>query len=238
MKILYHVENRIGIMTLSAPPYNVLDDPEFENADRLTAFFDRTDIKAVIMRGAGRNFCAGADLNTLREQISSDQFEERMNRGKELCRIIAEAPVPTAAVIRGSCLGAGLELALSCCFRFASSSALIGFPETERGVMPGFGGTLIAGEGVRRSTLVELILSGRMVQGEEAGNLGLVHELAPAGQIENRARDCLTTLVADRDPNVIRSVMESINNGNRMEKRAALRRETELFVALARRNMK
>ncbi len=234
MKVSYHVEGSIGFITLTAPPYNVLHDPEFENADRFSAFFEREEIKAVIVQGAGRHFCAGADLSGLREQSQSGEFEKRMNRGKHLCRIITEAPVPTAAVIRGCCLGAGLEIALSCCFRFASANAMLGFPETEQGVMPGFGGTLISGSIVVRSTLVELVLSGRMIRGEEAKVLGIVHECGPTGRIRKQAQDFLTMLVENRDPKVIRSVMESINNGERLEKQAALRRETELFVTLAR----
>lgn len=237
MEVSYHVEEYVGFITLTAPPYNVLNDPEFENADRLCAFFEREEIKAVIIQGAGRHFCAGADLSGLRKQSHSVEFEKRMNRGKQLCRIITGAPVPTAAVIRGSCLGAGLEIALSCCFRFASANAILGFPETEHGVIPGFGGTLISGSIVDRSTLVELVLSGRMIRGEEAKSLGVVHECGTTAGIEQQARDFLKMLVENRDPKVIRSVMESINNGERLEKQAALRRETELFVTLARQNV-
>jgi enoyl-CoA hydratase/carnithine racemase len=148
-------------------------------------------------------------------------------------RMIMYATVPVIAAIRGGCLGGGLEIALSCHFRIASRNALFGFPECRHGLMPALGGSVMSGRLLSRRAAVDLILSGRMFDGGEAVEMGLVDVLASSGTVMDRAMDFARDLVGDRSPELIRAVMESIHNSVRMTREEALVRETELFMQVA-----
>lgn len=157
-----------------------------------------------------------------------------MDGGKELLSLVADAPIPTLALVRGGCLGAGLEIALCCHFRFAASSSLFGFPEVELGLIPGFGGPLFLDGVATRRAAVDLLLSGRMVGAAEAHGLGIVDRVCAAGDLERSARDYLLGLVGKRTVSQVRAVMESVRNSRKLPLAAALRRETELFIGVAR----
>ncbi len=234
MHINYEIDGHIGIVTLSNPPYNTLTDPAFEDPARLRSFLDTPSLKAILLRGEGRHFCAGADLEHIRMQAAdSEAFARKLNTGKGLLERIACAPLPVAAAIRGSCLGAGLEIALACHFRVAATSALLGFPESGHLLIPGFGGT-VATDSVSRNELVRLILSGEMMRGDEARGRGLVDRCCTVSRLEEITRELLDSMVARRPGRVIRAAMESVANGRRMSRHDALLRETDLFCSLAR----
>ena len=235
MRLEYVQENGIGWITLSNPPYNTLTHPVFAEAGELRRFVDAPALKAIIVKGQGRHFCAGADLDTLEAQLNDPQtLAEWLDQGKALLETLSFATIPVIALIRGSCLGAGLEIALACHFRFASRNAMFGFPETEHGFMPAFGGTVLAQGSASRQASIELILSGRMVRAEEAMSLGLIDRIAPARELEAAAAELIESLTAQRPASLVRAVMASIHNGRRLPIEEALRRETELFCKVAR----
>jgi enoyl-CoA hydratase/carnithine racemase len=224
----------IGTLVLSNPPHNSLDQPRFAERSELGQVLDRPGQKALIIRGDGKHFSHGADLEKLREQLRAPGFQDEMDRGKELLALIADAPVPTLALVRGGCFGAGLEIALCCHFRFAASSALLGFPEVELGLIPGFGGPLFLDGVAARRTAVDLLLSGRMIGAAEAHALNIVDRVCPGAALEKQARDFLRGLVGKRTVSQVRAVMESIRNARRLPLAEALRRETQLFMEVAR----
>jgi enoyl-CoA hydratase len=235
MKILYERRGPIGWVTLSHPPRNTLTDPVFADTAELGAFLAEPSLRAVVVQGKGRHFSAGADLTALSEQRGNpDGLGVRLNAGKALLEVLSYATVPVLAAIRGSCLGAGLEIALACHFRFAAAGALLGFPESEQGLMPGLGGTVLGADAVPRRILAELVISGRMVGAEEALALGLVQQVCPAPELESQATAFLEELTAKRSPSLIRAVLEAVHNGRRLPRDAALRRETELFCQVLR----
>jgi enoyl-CoA hydratase len=235
MKILYDRRGPIGWVTLSAPPRNALTDPVFADAGELGDFLSESSLRAVIVRGEGRHFSAGADLRVLESQRGDPEaLGRRLDAGKKLLEALSFATVPVLAAIRGSCLGAGLEIALACHFRFAAEGSLLGFPEAEQGLMPGFGGTVLGADAVPRRVLAELMLSGRMVGAPEALELGLVQRVCPAPELEPLAIAFLEELSSRRAPLLVRSVMEAIHNGRRLSRDDALRRETELFCKVLR----
>jgi enoyl-CoA hydratase len=114
---------------------------------------------------------------------------------------------------------------------------MLGFPECELGLMPGFGGTLAQQSGVARSVVMELALTGKLINGEEAATMGLVKRSVPAQQVEQDAIAFAESLVHDRPGHLIRSVMTSIHNACRMTRENALREETRLFCELARKSV-
>jgi len=234
MNVEYTIAEDIGTITLSNPPYNTLIDPAFADPGELRAFLGTPSLKGVIVRGAGRHFCGGADITALSTQAREiDRLGQALDSGKVLLDTLTYGPVPVVAAIRGSCLGAGLEIALACHFRIAATSAMMGFPESEHGLMPGFGGTLAHGS-VGRSALVRMILTGEMIRGDEAYERGLVDRCVGSSTVESEAHNLLASLVARRSPAQVHAIMASIANGMRLPRPEALRRETELFCSLAR----
>lgn len=233
MNVTYSSDGPVGRVTLSNPPSNTLTHPAFADGKELARFLTMPELKAVIVSGAGRHFCAGADLAALRAQARDTAgLAEALAEGKALLDLIRFAPVPVIAAIRGSCLGAGLEIALACHFRVAAATAMLGFPESELGLIPGLAGTLA--ESVRRGALVRLVLGGGMVSGTEALGLGLVDRAVPVRDVEREAGALAESLTGRRAAELVHAAMTSVHNASRMPREDALRRETELFCGLAR----
>jgi len=237
MTIEYKTTAGYGLITLTNPPYNELDTPVFADPGQLREFLNREQLKGVLIRGAGKHFCNGADRKKLTKQIANPgELAVQLEKGKELIKMIRHAPVPVVAVIRGSCLGAGLEIALACHFRFASTNAVFGFPESTLGIMPGLGGSVLTKDRVLKQTQIELLLSGKMVNGSEAHELGLVDYVFPTKQVEAETRKFLAYLTEKRSHQIIHSIMRAIHNGEILSREKALKEETRLFIELARKS--
>lgn len=234
-QIQYSVQDTVGIITLCNPPYNTLLTPVFADRKELGDFLSLPGLKGAIVTGSGRHFCGGADLAGLRQlRTQPELFSAMLDEGKKILQTIADSTVPVAAAIRGSCLGAGLEIALFCHFRFASPNALFGFPEAEQCIMPGLGGTLLIQEVAPQHQVMELILSGRIIQGKEAEQYGLVDHTGTTRSIEHEAAQFLHALTDNRSTKQIRSIMQSILNSKKMSREKALHQETVLFESLVR----
>jgi enoyl-CoA hydratase len=137
----------------------------------------RSDARALIVTGAGdRAFCAGADIPELTGRSLAEQ-----KRGAELGQAtfakLERLPVPSVAVIHGYAFGGGLELALACTFRIATLKAKLGLPEIKLGLIPGYGGTQRLPRLIGEARALDMILTGRTVEAEEAQRIGLVHRL-------------------------------------------------------------
>jgi len=235
MKINYIVESNLGIITLVNPPYNQLLSPIFIDPKKLQSILDDETIKGLIIKGDGRNFCAGADPQILAAQLQNpDGLSDLLDNGKKILCMINESPVPVIAAINGSCLGAGLEIAMACHFRFSSNNAMLGFPESNLNLMPGMGGSFFTKYKAQRQNLIELLISGKMINGEEAHNLGIVDEIFPIKLVEDKAKKYLINLTKNRSALLIRSIIKSIHNSENLPKDKALREETKLFINIAK----
>ncbi|HUI91960.1 MAG TPA: enoyl-CoA hydratase/isomerase family protein [Chitinivibrionales bacterium] len=237
MKLLYSITGSIGRIVLSNPPYNYLPEPEFENPDTLKGFLSRKELTGIVVSGEGKHFCAGADTERLSELTKNPSaLKDAMEKGKSLLDIIRYATVPVVAAVRGSCLGGGLEIALACHFRFAVKSAMLGFPESQRLLMPGLGGTVFSQEVACRRHVIELAVSGKMIGAPEAREMGIVDQCFDGADLEGEAQRFLCRLTEGRPAALVRSIMTSIHNARTLPLDEALRRETELFCDAARKN--
>ncbi|MCX7808412.1 MAG: enoyl-CoA hydratase-related protein [Deltaproteobacteria bacterium] len=135
-----------------------------------------SSLRAVIISGKGGHFSAGADLKE-RQQMSKEEVQELLSLYRTVFGAIDRLPVPVVAAIDGVALGGGLELALACDFRIASSSAILGLPEVTLAIIPGAGGTQRLSRLVGPSRAKELILFGKRVSGKEALEMGLINAL-------------------------------------------------------------
>lgn len=150
----------------------------------LQTFFSSipNDVQAVIMHGAGDNFCAGLDLNELKETDIAQSFEtsqigQRLNDMVQFCK------VPVIAVLKGAVIGGGLELAAASHIRVAERSAYYALPEGTRGIFLGSGGSVRLPRLIGASTVMEMMLSGRVFDSQEAHDrLRLSHYLVDEGQ--------------------------------------------------------
>ncbi|MFO7614877.1 MAG: enoyl-CoA hydratase/isomerase family protein [Bacteroidales bacterium] len=232
-------EGPIGILTLPGTGGNYLEQPDFADVDWLRERFSNTGLKGIIIRGGGRHFSAGANLDKLK-QLSGDEtlLFHRMTAGKKLIQWITGAEVPVVAEISGVCFGGGLEIALACNIRICSENALFAAPEANYGIMPGLGGTITLSRLIGAGKAAEMIISGDIVNAEKALTLGLTDHVVPGRDLHSFTLEYLIKMTADRDTAVIRSIMKSIHHSQTMDFEKALEEETKLFCALAVRHLR
>src|SRR3954467_9125709 len=173
-------EDAVAIVTIDRhEALNALDVTTLTQLrDELTSLAGDDGVRAVILTGAGeRAFIAGADIKYM-SGLGVDDAKAWGALGHEVGRLLETMAKPTIAAINGFALGGGCELALACDLRYASTAARIGQPEITLGIIPGWGGTQrlarVCGIGFAK----ELILTGRLVDAEEALQRGLVNEIA------------------------------------------------------------
>lgn len=228
----------IGILSINNPPENYLEDPEFIKIELLEKISGDVTIKGIIIKGTGRHFSAGADMNKLR-QLSQNEtlLIEKISDGKKLVDFIDNLNIPVIAAVTGVCFGGGLEIALACHFRFCSENALFAFPESNHDIMPGLGGTVRLARLVGLGKSTEIILTGEPVNAQKALEMGLADYVLSTKELCPFAIDFLNKMTAGRDIDVIHSVMKSINNSQTLPFEKALEEETKLFCSLAVKNL-
>jgi enoyl-CoA hydratase len=179
-----------------------------ELRDRLRELVGDDTARVVILTGAGEKaFVAGADIKYM-SGLDVDRAKLWGALGHETGRLLETMPKPTIAAINGFALGGGCELALACDVRYAASSAKLGQPEVNLGIIPGWGGTQrlarVSGIGVAK----ELIFTGRIVGAEEALRIGLVN--AVHDPVLDKARE-VGALLASKSPIALRLMKELAN---------------------------
>jgi enoyl-CoA hydratase len=178
--------DELALVTLDRP--RVLNALNFELLRDLGAALDQVaegDARALLVTGAGdRAFCAGADIQELMGRSLTAQ-REGAAFGQAILAKLDALPIPSIALINGYAFGGGLELALACTFRLAARSARLGLPEIKLGLIPGYGGTQRLPRLIGEARALEIILTGRTVEAEEAERIGLVNRIAGGELIED-----------------------------------------------------
>lgn len=183
------VDGGVGEILLTRPPMNALSAQlQGELAAVAAQVADRRDIRAVVVSGGPRIFCAGADVDEM-ANWSSTEMTDRSRQLQSALSAIAQLPQPTVAAISGYALGGGLELALCCDARVAGDNAKLGLPEIRLGIIPGAGGTQRLPRLVGASRAKDLVFTGRSVDAEEAAEMGLVDRVVAPDHVEAAARD-------------------------------------------------
>src|SRR5882672_108253 len=180
--------SRIGelaLVRLDRP--EVLNALNFELLRDLGAALDQVaagDARALLVTGTGdRAFCAGADVKELIGR-SLAATREGAAFGQAIFAKLDTLPIPSIALINGYAFGGGLELALACTFRLAARSARLGLPEIKLGLIPGYGGTQRLPRLIGEARALEIIMTGRTIEAEEAERIGLVNRIAEGDLIE------------------------------------------------------
>lgn len=188
--------------------------PESLNALN-TAFFDEMDhlianeavdpgLTAIVITGTGKAFVAGADIAEMVNKTSAEA-EAFSLRGQKTFRDFAGIAVPVIAAINGFALGGGLELALACDFRIASSNAKFAQPEVNLGLIPGYAGTQRLPRQIGMGNALYMLITGEMLSADEALRMGLVQKVTEPDQLMDEVMR-IATVIAAKGPDAIKRV--------------------------------
>lgn len=177
----------------------------------ITAAKTNQKIKALLITGEGKAFCAGADINQL-AVLDGQSGLEFARHGQTVFRTLEELGKPSLAAINGFALGGGCELAMAATIRIASDNAMFGQPEVKLGVIPGFGGTQRLARLVGKGRALDLCLTARTIKAQEALAWGLVTEVTTPENLQGRAQEILSQLIK-LGPLALKSVMTVIDRG-------------------------
>lgn len=223
-----------GILTLT------LNRPEklnALNADLLHALSDafldakkRDEVKALMITGEDKAFCAGADINRLAECDAKRGYEFAIF-GQSVFRQLETLGKPSLALVNGYAFGGGCELAMSATLRLAADGAQFGQPEVKLGVMPGYGGTQRLARLVGKGRALDLCLTGRFINAKTALDWGLVSAVYELDHLIKEGKQWLTTII-NMAPLAIQGVMETIDHGYDLSLEDALHLEAIHFSAL------
>jgi enoyl-CoA hydratase len=190
------------------------------------------DVRGLILTGAGsKAFVAGADIGEL-AQMGPLTGIDVSREGQEAFRFLERMPKPVVAAVNGFALGGGLELALACHLRIAATNARFGLPEVKLGIIPGYGGTVRLPRLVGPGRALELILTGEMIDAQEAHRIGLVNRLADPAELMNEARRLMRTMLGN-GPIALRLALEAVDRAATTTTEDALLLESNLFGLLA-----
>lgn len=178
------------------------------------------DIRVVIITGAGRAFMAGADISQL-AKMNPLEINEWNHRIIESFGALEKLKQPVIAAINGFALGGGLEAALCCDIRVAAENAKLGQPEVSLGIIPGGGGTPRLPRAVGRAKGMEMLLTGDMIDAQEAYRIGLVNKVVPEGEALKAAEE-IAARILKRGPLATRLVKDSVMVGKDLPLDAAI----------------
>ena len=228
--ILVERRERVAIITINRPEKrNALNiQTRAEGAAVLDELRTDDSVRVVVFTGAGdKAFIAGADIAEFADRTALTQREVMLERG--LFNAIDTFPKPVIAMVNGYCLGGGCELALACDIRVASDKASFGQPEINLGIIPGGGGTQRLTRLVGEGKAMEMILSGEIINAQEAFRLGLVNHVVPADQLETKTME-IANRIAEKSPIALRLAKEAVKLASRSNLDEGLRREVDLFA--------
>ncbi|RIV17540.1 crotonase [Alicyclobacillaceae bacterium I2511] len=185
------------------------------------------ELRVVVLQGAGRAFAAGADIGQM-QNLSAVEATAFAKLGQQVFRQLELLPQPTLALIQGYALGGGLELAMACDIRMAAEGTRFGQPEVSLGVIPGFGGTQRLPRLVGRGNALRWLLSGELLEAQQALAIGLVTDVVAPAELLDRGR-ALAEKLAQLAPQALASVKRAVDLGSGAPLEQGLNLEAALF---------
>jgi enoyl-CoA hydratase len=218
-----------------------LNRPEKRNAltsallERLAGVFadvaTRRDLRAVILCGAGKDFCAGTDINELPE-LDEAGARRKSEQGQAVCDAIELCGTPVIAAVQGAAAGGGCELALACHLRVAADDARFRLPEVELGVIPAYGGTQRLARLVGQGRALAALVAGDDIAAAEALRLGLLHSVHAPAALLAATEQLAAAIDQTAAPLAVRACLEAVTRGTRLPLADGLTLEAELFSRL------
>ncbi|NHN48866.1 3-hydroxybutyryl-CoA dehydratase [Halostella sp. JP-L12] len=218
----------------------VIDRPDARNAlnaqvrselKTVLPQLEADDARVVVLTGSEESgaFVAGADVKELRERDAVEQ--RRASERPRVYEVVDDLRMPVIARVNGHALGGGCELALACDVRIAHADAMLGQPEITLGIMPGGGATQRLPRIVGEGQAMRLILSGELIDAEEAADIGLADEVHGDDDFDERVYDLAETM-AGHSPIALEHAKQAVQAASRMDLRNGIEYEAELFAQL------
>jgi enoyl-CoA hydratase len=232
--LLYQVNGAIARVTVNRPDkLNALNAGVIAELDAVIGEIERdAAVHGVVLTGAGpKAFVAGADIAEISAQGPVDG-KARALEGQRVFRRLERCGKPVIAAVNGFALGGGCELAMACHLRVAAEGARFGQPEVKLGIGPGYGGTVRLPRLVGRGRALELLLTGAMIDAQEALRIGLVNRVVPADQLLPECEQILATIL-ENGPLAVRACLEAVDAGLDVGLDEALLLEANLFGLLS-----
>jgi 2-(1,2-epoxy-1,2-dihydrophenyl)acetyl-CoA isomerase len=217
--VLLEVEGGVATLTLNRP--EKLNAYTTEMGEEATHAFracrDDGAVRAVVLTGAGRGFCAGVDLEHLKAHQAGGKAGSGPRLGEEdflrkLPLELASYPKPLIAAVNGAAIGVGVTMILPCDIRIAAEGAKLGLTFTKLGILPGLGSTHLLPRIVGRARALELVLTARVVAAREALEMGLVNRVVAADVLLQEARS-MAAAMAEAPPEVLAAAKDLLNRG-------------------------
>jgi enoyl-CoA hydratase len=228
--IIIETRGRVGLLRLNRPQaLNALNRALMRELGQAIAAFEADgNIGCMVITGSEKAFAAGADIKEMAGKDFTDVFFE------DFCadwHQAAQARKPVIAAVAGFALGGGCELAMQCDLIIAADNAKFGQPEIKLGIIPGIGGTQRLTHAVGKAKAMDLILTGRMMDAQEAERCGLVARVVPAASLLEEAMKVAETIAAMSLPSVL-AAKESVNRAFETSLAEGIRFERRIFHSL------
>ena len=211
--LIFEKEGAVAHISLDRPSvlnaYNVQMRDDFHEA--LTAVSDDPDVRALLVTGEGRAFCAGADLTEF-GTAPSLVIARQVRWQRDVWGQMIDLEIPVVAAVHGYCIGSGLEIALLCDIRVAADDTVFAMPEVRLGMIPAAGGTQTLPRHAGTSLALDLLLTGRRFTAREALEMGLVTRLGAPESLRAEAWE-LAWELSEAEPAVIRALKRTLGEG-------------------------
>ncbi len=228
--IRYEKDGPLSHISLDRPEalnaYNIQMRDDFSEA--ISAVADDPEVRALLITGEGRAFCAGADLTEF-GTAPSLVTARRVRWERDVWGQLIELEKPTVAALHGYCIGSGLEIALLCDIRLAAETTEFAMPEVRLGMIPAAGGTQSLPRHARGSNALDLLLTGRRFDAQEALEMGLITRISPPRRLRSDAWEVARQLAAV-DVSVMRTIKRALREGCELPLDKSLELETRLVI--------
>ena len=223
-----------GVISINRP--NVLNAIDWDTFFLLQAALEEliadSSVRVIILTGTGdRSFISGGDIGEELRMDGLTSYRWSLT-GHKLCATIEASPKPVIAAVNGYCLGGGFEFALACDFRICTENAKFGAPESKLGVCCGFGGNIRLPRIVGKAWAKDILMTGRMVDAQEALRLNLVTKVVPQGQLMD-AVDALCVPLLNKSATVLDFIKRAVDYGTETDLRSAAQYEAALFGVIS-----
>ncbi len=229
--IKFEVKKNYAVITINRPDkLNALNYQVFSDIDAAVIETElNDDIQLLLITGEGdKAFAAGADIKELNKSDKNSGYHFSRH-GTTVMNRIENLNIPVIAAVNGFALGGGCELAMACHMRFASDNAKFGQPEVNLGIIPGYGGTQRLPKIIGKAKAMELILTGDMLNAEEAEKYGLVNKVFPKDEFYAKVDEIISLILSKSIP-AINAAVQTINASERLSIREGIEFESLKFA--------
>lgn len=230
--IKLEIENNIATLTINrAEQMNALNTETLEEISEALDKVEEDGARCLIITGAGEKaFVSGADIKEMADDSPKEALEYG-ELGHKLYERLGEMAVPSIAAVNGFALGGGCELSLACDLRVASENATFGQPETDFGIIPGWGGTQRLSRIVGQTVAMDMILTADRISAEKALKIGLVNEVVPQEELMDKVKEKAQS-IAGKSKIPIKTAKELIRASNETSLQTGLKMERIAFANL------